>query len=131
MYEFLKPLQLHCLRSVTSITGMPTLSGATFKITDINGLVLAQYFPKVFCQSELEVLLESTRLLFEQTPSKTDEYRSIDSVFHFECWRESAKEPFITSDTRTTAATKWINTNSTIFKKANQVFKESMPTLHA
>ena len=51
MYEFLKPLQLHCLGSVTLITGMPMLSSATFKITDINGLVLAQYFPKVFCQS--------------------------------------------------------------------------------
>ena len=27
MYEFLKPLQLHCLGSVTSITGIPMLLG--------------------------------------------------------------------------------------------------------
>jgi hypothetical protein len=88
-------------------------------------------FKGVIDREKLSKLVESTKRLCNNFPkaSKNQTARKENLVYHFGSWCDSSPHPKNTSDTRHSAATKWISENENLFSLMNVIFEDHFPNL--
>jgi hypothetical protein len=100
-------------------------------LRDDVGAIVIQVFRSFLTEEDKKVLFSSTiNLLKKNRKANSDEKRGVNQVFHFGCWRKYAKLPFVTTDSRTPHAKKWIQQNRPLFRRLNQLFYNQFPSLY-
>jgi hypothetical protein len=99
-------------------------------LRDDLGSVVIQVFRGFLTTEDKKTLFSSTNTLLKKNNKlKPDLKRGVDQVFHFGCWRKYTKVPFVTADSRTKHAQKWIVQNRPLFQRLNELFYSQFPSL--
>lgn len=102
-------------------------------IKDPLGQTLARSFSQLVSPSLLSTLTVSTATLVAQRPPTAGTRGSRGDVqrYHFGCWRDYARNPYIIQDSEEPPCKEWMAANAPLFTLLSTAFQQLFPDLYA